>query len=120
MADLKSGQTPEEFLRDAAEAVVENSARRLEHEVAEALAQARQAALALAEMPKSSNDLLVAATLALSADFDVGDSVSWDTRFVNVGIGRGSVSLRDANYGSERHLPRGKYRALLFILPLKS
>jgi len=119
MADLKSGKTPEEFLRDAAEAVVENSARRLEHEVAEAMAQVRQAALALAELPKSSNDLLAAATLAVSADFDVGDNANWDARFVSVSIGREGVSLRDENYGGARRIPQGKYRALLFVLPLK-
>lgn len=117
MADLKSSKTAEEQVNEAADHAVQQATTTLQHEIAEALSQARQAAAALAQMPKESNDLLVKSELALSADFDVEGERDWSKSFVDVRFGGCSVQVARSD-GRGEYLSRGGYRVLVFVLPI--
>lgn len=122
MAELIKDVSPEktvQTLKDAAERAVQEATTKLQHEVAEALAQARQSAAALAEMPKMSNDLLVSSEVALVAEFEPGGQEQLDTRYVELRIGCGTFWLRREDYARVPPLREGqRYRALLFIVPI--
>lgn len=121
MAELTKDVSPEktvQTLKDAAERAVQEATTKLQHEVAEALAQARQSAAALAEMPKTSNDLLVSSEVALVAEFEPRDQ-EWTSDHVTLHVGVGRVDLRHESYINVPPLRDGqRYRALLFIVPI--
>lgn len=113
MTDLKNA--PDEAamrarLEQAAEHAVE-TLRRTATDLCEEIAQASRA---LAAMPMRSTELLAAAAWAASAEIDIGA-----THYMHATVNaQGTPYQIGPNHEIRPSLPAGRYRALVFLVPL--
>lgn len=94
----------------------------IHHRASQAVDEVRTAVKALSEMPKGVPELLEHAVVVQSRDFTLpeyggGQFVFRRVWFDHEGSGNSSRTLSDNDMGQS--LPRGRYRALFFLLPLK-
>lgn len=125
MIDLKNEMSPEQRIKNAADTAVQEATVKVQHEVAEAVNAARVAASALAEMPKAASDLVAAAAVAVVTEFSTtnlsGNPCADDFMIYHDNQQIASArNYRDRGFNdNKRVLKPGRYRVLLFVVPIE-